>query len=191
MPKSSEKLPSTSMPVDKKRQRPKVKVVVCPSAFPNFHYIDGSDGNRSSSGAVSRNAAGKHIRSKRAGVDIDFDQSMQEIHALGSTGFDRKQARKHKEAQYRALTGRDMKRQRVPLPIVRGIKKKRDERDARRDADARDSGLVTSAKSQASKKVKAYAEDLRKAGSMNMTYGPSPDVGYMKGGVLKVKRDHR
>ena len=59
---------------------------------------------------------------------IDMDEAIREVHALGSTGFAGKQARKHKEAQYKALTGRDMKRQKVPLPIVRGIKKKRAER---------------------------------------------------------------
>ena len=186
----------------KKRQRKDVQVVMCPSAFPDFRSIDGStrrSANSSSSGgaaAVRRGGRdGKSSASAAAGGNvIDMDEAIREVHALGSTGFAGKQARKHKEAQYKALTGRDMKRQKVPLPIVRGIKKKRAEREARAEAEQREAGVITSTNSKKDrdrKKAKAYSQERRKSDSMRTAYGPSPDVGFMKGGVLRVKRDGR
>lgn len=180
----------------KKRQRKEVQVVMCPSAFPDFRSIDGSTRRspNSSSGAAAASRRGPSSYATASGNEIDMDEAIREVHALGSTGFAGKQARKHKEAQYKALTGRDMKRQKVPLPIVRGIKKKRAEREARAEAEQKEAGVVTSTNSKKNRdrqKAKAYSQERRKSDSMRMAYGPSPDVGFMKGGVLRVKRDGR
>lgn len=199
---AARKVASAASGGSKKRQRKDVQVVMCPSAFPDFRSIDGStrrSANSSSSGgaaAVRRGGRdGKSSASAAAGGNvIDMDEAIREVHALGSTGFAGKQARKHKEAQYKALTGRDMKRQKVPLPIVRGIKKKRAEREARAEAEQREAGVITSTNSKKDrdrKKAKAYSQERRKSDSMRTAYGPSPDVGFMKGGVLRVKRDGR
>ena len=200
---AARKVASAASGGSKKRQRKEVQVVMCPSAFPDFRSIDGStrrSANSSSSGgaaaAVRRGGRdGKSSASAAAGgTEIDMDEAIREVHALGSTGFAGKQARKHKEAQYKALTGRDMKRQKVPLPIVRGIKKKRAEREARAEAEQREAGVITSTNSKKDrdrKKAKAYSQERRKSDSMRTAYGPSPDVGFMKGGVLRVKRDGR
>ena len=199
---AARKVASAASGGSKKRQRKEVQVVMCPSAFPDFRSIDGStrrSANSSSSGgaaAVRRGGRdGKSSASAAAGGNvIDMDEAIREVHALGSTGFAGKQARKHKEAQYKALTGRDMKRQKVPLPIVRGIKKKRAEREARAEAEEREAGVITSTNSKKDrdrKKAKAYSQERRKSDSMRTAYGPSPDVGFMKGGVLRVKRDGR
>lgn len=201
---AARKVASAASGGSKKRQRKEVQVVMCPSAFPDFRSIDGSTrrlANSSSSGGASAAAVrrggrdGKSSASAAAGgYAIDMDEAIREVHALGSTGFAGKQARKHKEAQYKALTGRDMKRQKVPLPIVRGIKKKRAEREARAEAEQREAGVITSTNSKKDrdrKKAKAYSQERRKSDSMRTAYGPSPDVGFMKGGVLRVKRDGR
>lgn len=200
---AARKVASAASGGSKKRQGKEVQVVMCPSAFPDFRSIDGStrrSTNSSSSGgaaaAVRRGGRdGKSSASAAAGgIEIDMDEAIREVHALGSTGFAGKQARKHKEAQYKALTGRDMKRQKVPLPIVRGIKKKRAEREARAEAEQREAGVITSTNSKKDrdrKKAKAYSQERRKSDSMRTAYGPSPDVGFMKGGVLRVKRDGR
>ena len=179
----------------KKRQRKEVQVVMCPSAFPDFRSIDGStrrSPNSSSGAAAYRRGAPSHATA--SSNEIDMDEAIREVHALGSTGFAGKQARRHKEAQYKALTGGDMKRQKVPLPIVRAIKKKRAEREARAEAEQKEAGVVTSTNSKKNRdrqKAKAYSQERRKSDSMRMAYGPSPDVGFMKGGVLRVKRDGR
>jgi len=189
---------SASSCAGKKRQRKAVKVVVCPSAFPDFTSIGGSSppprsaptqrGNDRSSRGPDRDSRGKTYSS----ADVDFEEAIREVHALGSTAFAGKQARKHKQTQYKELTGRDMKRQKVPLPIARGIKKKRAEREARAEAEAKEAGVVRdSSKSKAVKKAKTYSEERRKSDSMKAAYGPSPDVGYMKGGVLRVKKTSR
>ena len=189
------KATSSSIGGSKKRQRKEVQVVMCPSAFPDFRSIDGSkrrSSNSSSAAAASRRESSSYATA--SGNEIDMDEAIREVHALGSTGFAGKQARKHKEAQYKALTGRDMKRQKVPLPIVRGIKKKRAEREARAEAEQKEAGVVTSTNSKKNRdrqKAKAYSQERRKSDSMRMAYGPSPDVGFMKGGVLRVKRDGR
>ena len=200
---AARKVASATSGGSKKRQRKEVQVVMCPSAFPDFRSIDGST-RRSANSYSSGGAAADFRRGGRDGKSsasaagggnaIDMDEAIREVHALGSTGFARKQARKHKEAQYKALTGRDMKRQKVPLPIVRGIKKKRAEREARAEAEQREAGVITSTNSKKDrdrKKAKAYSQERRKSDSMRTAYGPSPDVGFMKGGVLRVKRDGR
>ena len=200
---AARKVASATSGGSKKRQRKEVQVVMCPSAFPDFRSIDGStrrSANSSSSGGAAADFRrggrdGKSSASAAGGGNaIDMDEAVREVHALGSTGFAGKQARKHKEAQYKALTGRDMKRQKVPLPIVRGIKKKRAEREARAEAEQREAGVITSTNSKKDrdrKKAKAYSQERRKSDSMRTAYGPSPDVGFMKGGVLRVKRDGR
>ena len=178
----------------KKRQRKEVQVVKCPSAFPDFRSIDGSTRRSSNSSSAAASLRGASSYATASGNEIDMDEAIREVHALGSTGFAGKQARKHKEAQYKAVTGRDMKRQKVPLPIVRGIKKKRAEREARAEAEQKEAGVVTSTNSKKNRdrqKAKAYSQERRKSDSMRMAYGPSPDVGFMKGGVLRVKRDGR
>mmetsp|Transcript_23377 Transcript_23377/g.67371 ORF Transcript_23377/g.67371 Transcript_23377/m.67371 type:complete len:211 (-) Transcript_23377:178-810(-) len=188
----------------KKRQRKEVQVVMCPSAFPDFRSIDGStrqSTSSSSGGAAAARRGGRDGKSSASAYstaggtnEIDMDEAIREVHALGSTGFGRKQARKHKEAQYKALTGRDLKRQRVPLPIVRGIKKKRAEREARAEAEQKEAGVITSTNGKNNRdrqKAKSYSQERRKSDSMRTAYGPSPDVGFMKGGVLRVKRDGR
>ena len=202
---AARKVASAASGGSKKRQRKEVQVVMCPSAFPDFRSIDGStrrSANSSSRGGAAAAAIRRGFRDGKSSAsvagggngEIDMEEAIREVHALGSTGFAGKQARKHKEAQYKALTGRDMKRQKVPLPIVRGIKKKRAEREARAEAEQREAGVITSTNSKKDrdrKKAKAYSQERRKSDSMRTAYGPSPDVGFMKGGVLRVKRDGR
>ena len=194
---AARKVASAASGGSKKRQRKEVQVVMCPSAFPDFRSIDGStrrSANSSSSGGAAAAATVRRGGRDGKSSEIDMEEAIREVHALGSTGFAGKQARKHKEAQYKALTGRDMKRQKVPLPIVRGIKKKRAEREARAEAEQREAGVITSTNSKKDrdrKKAKAYSQERRKSDSMRTAYGPSPDVGFMKGGVLRVKRDGR
>ena len=194
---AARKVASAASGGSKKRQRKEVQVVMCPSAFPDFRSIDGStrrSANSSSSGGAAAAATVRRGGRDGKSSEIDMEEAIREVHALGSTGFAGKQARKHKEAQYKALTGRDMKRQKVPLPIVRGIKKKRAEREARAEAEQREAGVITSTNSKKDrdrKKAKAYSQERRKSDSMRTAYGPSPDVGFMRGGVLRVKRDGR
>ena len=98
---------------------------------------------------------------------------------MGATAFEGQQRRKHLDEQYEFLTGRKRKKQHVPLPIARGIKKKAEQRLARQIKEAKEAGVVLP-KSLTKKKEKEVDNTSR-------VYGPAPSVGFMKKGVLRVK----
>ena len=109
---------------------------------------------------------------------LDWHDTAHEIRSLGATGFVGQQKRNFDDEQYERLTGRKRKKHQVPLPIVRGIRKKAEERLARQIQEAKDAGTVLP-KSLTQKKAKAKDKTAR-------IHGPAPTVGFMKKGVLKV-----
>jgi len=75
-----------------------------------------------------------------------------------------------------------MKRQKVPRNILAGMIRKQGERSDKADKIARDAGIVQAKK----KKVKkSFSEQNRRD---NRISGPSPSIGFMRGGVLSVKK---
>uniref|UniRef100_A0A7S4N1Q6 Uncharacterized protein n=1 Tax=Odontella aurita TaxID=265563 RepID=A0A7S4N1Q6_9STRA len=187
----------------KRRARKAVEVVSCPSAFPDFGVFGGGGGGkrrrRSAEGSVPDRGVGRSAAASAVGgqrtSDLDFDETVREIHALGSTAFTGKQAKQHARDQYREMTGRDKKDHKVPLKIVRGIKKKAAEREARAAREVRESGVVTHAGEMGAPKKKGSQRtgggDSEKGRKVSRVHGPAPDVGYMKGGVLKVRKEQR
>lgn len=111
---------------------------------------------------------------------LDWNDTAHEIRSLGATAFVGQQKRNFEDEQYEQLTGRKRKKHQVPLPIVRGIKKKAEQRLAREIQEAKESGTVLP-KSLTQKKAKAQDKTSR-------IHGPAPTVGFMSKGVLKVKR---
>ena len=73
---------------------------------------------------------------------------------------------------------RKMKHHQVPLPIVRAIAKKAEQREKRRLDEAREAGLVIPTAAAKKKKGKDRTSDV---------YGPAPSIGFMKHGVFKLK----
>ena len=116
-------------------------------------------------------------RKSKKPLELDFTQASQEIRHFGSKQFAGKSKREYEDGQYFKLTGRKRKKHQVPLPIVRGIKKKAAERDARAREEAKQAGIVLP---QPKKSKKQHDNTSR-------VHGPAPSVGFMKKGILRVK----
>lgn len=117
---------------------------------------------------------------KQDGKLLDWHDTVKEVRHLGATAFVGQQKRDFEAEQYKKLTGRDKKRQRVPLPIVRGIKKKAAQREAKAQEEARAAGITLP---KLSKK-----ERVKTDRSAPIRHGPTPSTGLVKKGILTVKR---
>ena len=147
-----------------------VQVIVCPSEFP------GASENRQ-----PRAAWEPREKRKKKEQFLRWHETAHEIHALGAQGFQGKQKKQHQAEEYERLTGMKMKQQKVPLPILRGIKKKAAQRQERVLEEARASGLVlpTSCKgNKRKKKERDRTSDI---------HGPAPSIGFVAKGVFKYK----
>ena len=191
----------------KKRKR-EVQVVVCPSAFPDFTTVGGSTSRRVQK---ERGIPSKYREDKASattGLDLDVQETIREVHKFGATGFQGSQKKSHEKAEYEWLTGRTQKRQKIPTNIIVGMRKKAMKREERQKKELQESGVV-SHHSSSKKSKKKRRDDEPKAGpgvvqgvfgsnnrkkrgnrrSMDAgSFGPAPDVGFMKQGILRVKR---
>lgn len=185
--------------MSKRKVRAPVTVVAAPSAFPDFSSFSSTSSsskknskksNSSSNDNNHESSSGSSIASNinsRQGIDIDFDETVQEIRHLGSSQFTGKDKRLYEAEQYKALTGREKKMHKIPVKIARGMKKKAAIRQKRREEEARESGLVT-ASSNNKKEKRGFSEQKRRDARI---HGPAPDIGYTKKGVLSVRKERR
>ena len=133
------------------------------------------------------------IRSKKYGnSDTNDDDDNITKHPITNTIMERKKFRIHQNEQYELLTGRKKKQQAVPLPIVRGIKKKAMAREQRVLQEAKDSGIVLPSSNfttMTTKQTSKQKEQMKKQQSykMNQHYGPAPSIGFMKQGMYHVR----
>ena len=218
MPKSLKKSQSggssnndTTQNSGKKRRR-EVKVVVCPSAFPDFTTVGGSTSRRQQKerGIIPQ----KDAKETDDGLELDVQQTIREIHKFGATGFQGSQKKTHEKAEYEWLTGRVQKRQKIPTKILVGMRQKALKREERQKKELQESGVVShqvvNKSSAKAKKKRNNKDDEQKAGpglvqgvfgsnsrknkkgnrrSMDAgSFCPAPDVGFMKKGMLRVKR---
>jgi len=117
---------------------------------------------------------------------LDWHETVREVRKLGAAGFVKKQKRDYEDEEYKRLTGRERKRQYVPLPILRGIKKKRIQREATAMAEARAAGMAVP-KSLASSSTNKETK-LSRQKKQSRKHGPAPSIGFVKKGVLQVKK---
>lgn len=155
-----------------KRLRPPIQVVKCGAAFP----ISTKPRRPQQPPHPSESAKKKKEEDDKL---LDWHDTVKQVRLLGSTGFTGQQRRGHQDEQYQQLTGRLKKKHQVPLPIVRGIRKKAAERQARQLQDARDAGIVLPTAPPKDDKAK-------KKDSTNRVHGPAPSIGFMKKGVFRV-----
>ena len=195
-----------------KKHRREVKVVVCPSAFPDFTTVGGSTSRRQQKerGIIPQ----KDAKETDDGLELDVQQTIREIHKFGATGFQGSQKKTHEKAEYEWLTGRVQKRQKIPTKILVGMRQKALKREERQKKELQESGVVShqvvNKSSAKAKKKRNNKDDEAKAGpglvqgvfgsnsrknkkgnrrSMDAgSFGPAPDVGFMKKGMLRVKR---
>ena len=186
--KQNTKEKKQQQPVKKKRE---VQVVSCPSAFP---ISDRSSSSASSAATANRkrprqqspNGKSSSSSSDRGSKNdrssskfLDWHDTAKEIRNYGATAFVGKAKRNYEDEQYYQLTGRHKKKQKMPLPMVRGLKKAAAKREQRQREEAKAAGIVLPAQSK--KQGKDSARD-----SAYRSYGPAPSVGFMKNGVLRV-----
>eukprot|EP00986_Skeletonema_menzelii_P012785 scaffold7198_cov150-Skeletonema_menzelii.AAC.11 len=209
---SMPKTPATASS-GKKRKR-EVQVVVCPSAFPDFTTVGGSTSRRlQKERGIPPKDKESITTTTTTGVDLDVQQTIREIHKFGATGFQGSQKKTHEKAEYEWLTGRVQKRQKIPTKILVGMRQKALKREERQKKELKESGVVShqvgNKSSSAKAKKKKRNDDEPQAGpgvvqgvfgsnsrkkkgnrrSMDAgSFGPIPDVGFMKKGVLRVKR---
>ena len=153
-----------------KRQPRTIQVYTCPSEFP------GASDHRQQ----PRVPWEKRERTKKETV-LRWHETAHEIHALGAQGFQGKQKKQHEADEYERLTGMKKKQQKVPLPIVRGIKKMAARRQDRLIEEARAAGLVlpnTGKRNKRNKKERDRTSDI---------HGPAPSIGFVNKGVFKYK----
>jgi Domain of unknown function (DUF4602) len=156
-------------------------VVACPSAFPISKRtklsapIQQQQQQQQKSDTFPQNERNR----KQSGQKklLDWSQTAREIHSLGASGFVGKQKREHQDEQYTLLTGRQKKKQHVPLPIVRKIRKAAQVREARQLEASKAAGILLPQKRKSDKKKKDDNYHV---------HGPSPSVGFMKNGILRV-----
>jgi len=158
----------------KKVRKPVQVVVSAASAFPDFSEFDTGKPKRKELPQKS---------SKKKGIDVDLDDAAREIHQLGSTQFVGKQKKEYDAEKYLKLTGREKKKQKVPVKIVRGIKKAAVKRETRIGKEMKDAGIVIAVKKAGRKKT--FSEKNRRD---TRIHGPAPSAGFMSKGMLRVKK---
>jgi hypothetical protein len=163
--------PPHKQPTAHKRPRPVVEVVTAASAFPISKKK--KDERRIDASTLTRPV--------KEAKFLDWHETAKEVHKLGASAMVGQQKRDFEREQYKLLTGRDKKQQRVPLPIVRGIRKKAEQRLARQIEEAKEAGIVLPVGMTSNKKEqqrdKTYSQ-----------HGPAPSIGYVTKGVLKLRK---
>jgi hypothetical protein len=197
--------PKEGLPPKKEKlvKRREVQVVKCPSAFPistktkagggrkrsrdDFPAIVDQRSNNHGHGrdviSSSNNNNSSNTRSKDSATNLlDWHETAKEIRAFGATAFVGQQRRDYQDEQYFRLTGRHKKKQKVPLPIVRGVKKAAAKREAKEREEARQAGIIIPKSST--------GKDSKKSDSTYRVHGPAPSIGFMKNGVYKVSKSN-
>jgi hypothetical protein len=187
----------------KKIGKPKVKrdvqVVACPSAFPisdkpksatfkkrqrEFDHDSGSEAHTDHRQRHQEQLPPIPSHEKKYNKILDWHETVKEVRGYGAMAFAGKQKREYEDEQYFKLTGRHKKKQSVPVPIVRGIKKAAAQREAKERKEAREAGIILP--KTASSSTTMGNENKDRNDSIIRNYGPAPSVGFMKKGVLRV-----
>lgn len=178
-----------------------VQVVQCGRAFP----ISSAGASSSLGGAAisttsfinhqqpSHNKGGGATVDKNNNHDnnatdlLEFDVAVREVRTLAATAYLGQEKRHHDDEQYRLLTGRDRTRHHVPLPILRGIRKKAAQRQARQDQEARAAGIVRPTHNSSSNSSNKTAKHQKDVGKVTRQFGPAPSIGFTRKGVYRVQ----
>jgi Domain of unknown function (DUF4602) len=168
-----------------KRRRPEVQVVTCAAAFPISNKPKRS--KEEAKWPMSNDAKSSGSRNSSDKL-LDWHDTVKQVRHLGLTGMVGVQKRNHLDEQYKQLTGRDKKKHQVPLPIVRGIKRKAATREARLRQEAKEAGIVLPT---AAKTATLQGSQDRKKDSTNRVHGPAPSIGFMKKGIFRVPSNQK
>jgi hypothetical protein len=170
---------TVKIPKKAAKKRPIIQVVACPSAFPisrrQNEYRPPPENKKEE--PLQRPSSSSEL--------LDWNETVKEVRRLGSKAFTGQLKRQHEDEEYKKLTGRHKKKHQVPLPIVRGIKKKAAEREAKYLEECKHAGIVLP-KQQTKTQTRKSTKQPK---NPNAIYGPAPSIGFIKQGILRVK-DH-
>ena len=174
---------SSSTHKSKKRPRREVLVVTCPTDdYGSFRRREPPPS------AADDEVEGRRRQQKRPKTAaktknslLDWHKTAQEIRSLGATALSGHDKRAYEAEQYEKLTGRKRKGQKMPLPMLRAIRKKQQASEAKRVAEARESGVVL-----ANKSTQQQPQQRRRQRTSDV-FGPAPSIGFMTKGVYRVK----
>jgi len=175
------------MSLVRNRKRKPVEVVVCPSAFPNFESFTSSINPRKkyNKNGVPDKSSFVNPKFKSSSVDIDFDEAVKEVHSLGYGQLTGKLKRQYEADQSKDFTGLKSKKQTQSVKVARLIKKAAVKREARREIEVKESGVIIASKRKGESNKKSHSEKNRWE---TRVHGPSPSIGFMKKGVFRVKQ---
>ncbi|GKY92690.1 hypothetical protein MPSEU_000239100 [Mayamaea pseudoterrestris] len=166
-------------PVKRKRV---VEVVAASSAFP----ISTKPKRQSRQSSFAAERLEEQKQKEKNSKILDWHDTVKEVRNFGATAFVGKQKRNHEAEEYKRLTGREKKGQRIPLPIVRGIQKKAAQREAKVLEEAKAAGIVLPAAAASKSKKEKDKNKINEGHSSR--HGPTPSIGHVNKGVLTVKR---
>lgn len=175
---------------EKQNEKPKVLVVSCTSDFP---ISSKKDRKRNLISTVRKDGKDVNHDPERTHPDsktklLDWSQTAREIHKLGATGFVGKLKRAHEDEQYELLTGRKKKKQKMPLPLIRTLRKKAREKEAIEMKEAKEAGII--APKSAKTETKSGRGNKNKDKNF-LIHGPSPSIGFMKNGIYRVSKNSK
>ena len=173
--KVTDKVAASKASSKKIKPKREVQVVSCPTAFPISTKKSRKRPRDQRNNTISEN---KSSSSKKL---LDWNETAKEVRAYGATAFIGKEKRDYEDEKYFALTGRHKKKQHVPLPIVRGIKKAAAKRDAKMRREAKEAGII----------MPKAREEKKKDSLTYNNYGPAPSIGFMKNGIFQVSKKKR
>lgn len=157
------------------------QIVVASSGFP---ISKRSRVEKSPETTHSKNRSHTRKHPPKAEHLLDFHETYKEIKSFGAQAFEKKQKRQYEDDMYEKLTGRKRKHQAVPLPILRGIRLKAQERESRQKQEEKEAGIVTHKSHKKTNRVKHLVGGDKK----RQQYGPAPSIGFVSKGVLQLKR---
>uniref|UniRef100_A0A7S3QJX3 Uncharacterized protein n=1 Tax=Chaetoceros debilis TaxID=122233 RepID=A0A7S3QJX3_9STRA len=166
-----------------KKRKPVVVVSTPASAFPDFSKFNAPGDDEGGNRRRRDNFNSYNKNDEKKGVEMVFADAIREVHKLGSTQFTGKQKRNYEAEEYKLLTGREKKKHKVPVKIVRGIKHAAVKREKKLAQSNKDAGIITAVRKD--KVIKNYSEKNRWA---KRVHGPAPDIGFMTKGKFRVKR---
>ena len=164
----------------KKRKRTEVETVVASTGFPISSPQRPRDKKTHSepSSVTAVATAQSEKKTKKSSKLLDWHETAKEIRHLGASAFVKKQKRNYEDEEYKRLTGRERKKQKVPFPIAQAINKAARKREAKAREEARAAGMV----------IPKQEKTKRKDKDPSRAHGPAPSIGFVKKGVLQLKK---
>ncbi|GMI33170.1 hypothetical protein TrCOL_g6018 [Triparma columacea] len=176
-------------------KRRAVEVIECPSDDARTNFKKSNKGTTFSSSTISSSnsrvssnlTAEEEKKYSKMGKSIksseQFSEMFKEVQKAGSQQFTGYARKLYREDTYKKTVGQKLKRQKVPQNILAGMIRKQASREEKARKLAADAGIVQAKK----KKIKKSYSEVNQRN--NRIMGPSPSIGFTRGGVLNVKKN--